>query len=57
MTAGTTSSTTFRIRVGNGAFTHNHTGGTMTINGVADSVSTMLGGVMRSSITITEYAV
>ena len=55
MTAGTTSSTTFRI--GNGSFTHNHTGGTMTFNGVADSVSTMLGGVMRSSITITEYAV
>ena len=42
MDAGTTSTTTFRIRVGNGAFTHNHNGGTMTFNGVNDSVSTML---------------
>ena len=57
MTAGTTSETTFRIRIGNGAYTHNHTGGTMTFNGVADSVSTQLGGVMTSQIMITEYAV
>jgi hypothetical protein len=57
MTAGTTSETTFRIRIGNGSYTHNHTGGTMTFNGVADSVSTMLGGVMTSQIMITEYAV
>ena len=57
MTAGTTSATTFRIRIGNGSFTHNHTGGTMTFNGVADSVSTQLGGVMTSQIMITEYAV
>ena len=57
MTAGTTSETTFRIRIGNGSYTHNHTGGTMTFNGVADSVSTQLGGVMTSQIMITEYAV
>ena len=57
MTAGTTSATTFRIRMGNGAYTHNHTGGTMTFNGVADGVTTMLGGVMTSQIMITEYAV
>ena len=48
MTAGTTSSTTFRIRVGCS------TAGTFTFNG--QSSSRLLGGVMASSITIMEIA-
>ena len=46
MTAGTTSSTTFRVRAGDNA------GGTITFNGA--SGSRIHGGVMASSITITE---
>ena len=46
MTAGTTSSTTFRIRAGGDL------AGTTTFNGV--SSARKLGGVMASSITITE---
>lgn len=45
MTAGTTSSTTFKVRAGGGA-------GTTTFNG--RSGSRLLGGRMASSITITE---
>lgn len=48
MTAGTVSATTFKVRAG-GAL-----GGTMTFNGVA--AARYLGGVMASSITITEIA-
>lgn len=47
MTSGTTSATTFRIRIGG-------TGGTITFNGI--SASRLFGGVMASSIIITEYA-
>jgi hypothetical protein len=47
MVAGTTSATTFKVRAG-GAF-----GGTMTFNG--NSGGRIFGGVMASSITITEY--
>lgn len=46
MTAGTTSSTTFRVRAGG------NTGATLTFNGAASS--RLLGGIMASSITITE---
>ena len=49
MTAGTTSSTTFKIRMGCTG------GGTTTFNGV--SAGRMLGGVLASSITITEISV
>lgn len=48
MTSGTTSSTTFKIRVGCS------TAGTFTFNG--QSSSQLLGGVMASSITISEIA-
>lgn len=47
MTAGTVSETTFKVRAGGAA------SGTFTFNGV--SGSRLLGGVMASSITITEY--
>lgn len=47
MTAGTTSSTTFKVRAG-------ASGGTTTFNG--ESGSRGAGGSMASSITITEYA-
>lgn len=46
MSAGTTSATTFKVRAGGSA------AGTMTFNGV--SGARRLGGVMASSITITE---
>ncbi len=46
MTAGTTNETTFKVRAGNSA------GGTTTFNGSAGARK--LGGVMASSITITE---
>lgn len=48
MAAGTTSSTTFKVRVGG------DTAGTITFNGV--SGGRKLGGVLASSIEITEYA-
>jgi hypothetical protein len=48
MTAGTTSSTTFRFRAGG------HQAGTTTFNG--QSGGRLLGGVMASSITIMEIA-
>ena len=48
MTAGTTSSTTFRVRIGPS------TGGTITLNGSAGS--RLLGGVLTSSIEIWETA-
>ncbi len=47
MTAGTTSATTFKVRCGAGG------AGTLTFNGA--SSSRKMGGVMASSITITEY--
>ena len=47
MTAGTTSSTTFRFRAGG------EVAGTMTFNGI--SGNRFYGGVSLSSITITEY--
>ncbi|OAE01852.1 hypothetical protein [Arthrobacter sp. OY3WO11] len=47
MTAGTTSPITFRFRAGNGA------GSTVTLNG--DSGARKFGGVLRSSIVVTEY--
>jgi hypothetical protein len=47
MTAGTTSSTTFKVRSGGSA------AGTTTFNGSA--AGRKLGGVLASSITITEY--
>lgn len=46
MTAGTTSLTTFRVRVGGVT-------GTMTFNGGA--TTRKLGGILASSITVTEY--
>jgi hypothetical protein len=46
MTAGTTSATTFRVRIGGNA-------GTTTFNGRA--AGQLHGGVLASSITITEY--
>jgi hypothetical protein len=46
MTAGTTSSTTFKVRAGGSAAS------TVTMNGV--SAARFLGGVMASSITVTE---
>lgn len=49
MTAGTTSATTFRVRAGV------NTSGTTTFNGT--SGSRVLGGVLASSITITEIFV
>lgn len=49
MTAGTTSATTFKLRAGG------ETAGTLTLNGF--SGARKLGGVMISSLTITEYAV
>jgi hypothetical protein len=49
MTAGTTSSTTFRVRAGTG------TAGTTTFNGA--NAGRIYGGVMASSITITEIKV
>lgn len=48
MVAGTTSATTFKVRCGNSA------AGTVTFNGVA--AGRQYGGVMSSSITITELA-
>jgi len=50
MTAGTVSETTFKIRAG-----VNASGGTFTFNG--NSGSRLMGGVMASSITITEIKV
>ncbi len=47
MTAGTTSSTTFKVRAGG-------TAGTLTFNG--ESGSRIFGGVLASSIMITEYS-
>lgn len=47
MTAGTTSSTTFKLRIGGN-------GGTLTFNG--QSAVRLLGGVLASTIIITEYA-
>ena len=49
MTAGTTSSTTFRVRIGQSA------SGTTTFNGA--SAGRFFGGVMASSITISEIRV
>jgi len=49
MTAGTTSSTTFKLRCGN------NNAGTTTFNG--ESGSRIMGGVLASSITITEIQV
>jgi len=49
MTAGTTSATTFKVRGG-----QSNAGSTFTLNG--DSGARLLGGVMSSSITITEIA-
>ena len=49
MTAGTTSSTTFRVRIGN------QNAGTTTFNG--RNAARLLGGVMASSITIEEIEV
>ena len=49
MTSGTTSSTTFTVRCGG------HSGGTLTFNG--QNGSRFFGGVMSSSITITEIKV
>lgn len=49
MTAGTTSATTFRVRIGR----HTAAGTTTTFNG--ESGNRRMGGVMASSITITEY--
>jgi hypothetical protein len=48
MTAGTTSSTTFSVRIGSSS------AGTTTFNG--ESSSRKLGGSLASSITITEYS-
>jgi hypothetical protein len=48
MIAGSTSSITYRVRAGG-------TSGTITFNGIAGSI--IFGGVMSSSITITEYTV
>lgn len=48
MTAGTTSSTTFKIRIGN------QTAGTTTFNG--DSASRRFGAIPKSSIKITEIS-
>ena len=49
MTAGTTSATTFKVRIGG------ESAGTVTLNGY--SGSQIFGGVMTSSMTITEYTV
>lgn len=49
MTAGTTSATTFKVRIGG------ETAGTVTLNGF--NGGGVFGGVMTSSMTITEYAV
>lgn len=51
MTAGTTSSTTFKVRAGG----HTGSAGTTTFNG--QSSSRLFGGVLASSITITEIKV
>ncbi len=48
MTAGTTSATTFKVRAGG------ETAGTLTLNGF--SGARKLGGVLISSITVTEYS-
>lgn len=48
MTAGTTSATTFKVRAGA------HTAGTTTFNGSSGGTTLSLGGVLASSITITE---
>ena len=49
MTAGTTSATTFKVRIGG------ETAGTFTLNGF--SGGQIFGGVMTSSMTIMEYTV
>jgi hypothetical protein len=49
MTAGTTSATTFKVRIGG------ESAGTVTLNGF--SGGQIFGGVMTSSMTITEYTV
>ncbi len=51
MTAGTTSATTFKVRAGRDA----SAAGTVTFNGTGSA--RLFGGVMASSITITEIAV
>ena len=48
MAAGTTSATTFKIRIGG------ETAGTLTFNGIAGG--RIMGGVYASSVTITEVA-
>lgn len=48
MTAGTTGATTFKVRAGS------NTAGTTTLNGI--NSTRQYGGVIASSITITEYA-
>jgi hypothetical protein len=50
MTAGTTSETTFRVRAGPSNTTY-----TLTFNGY--NSARYFGGVMASSITITEFGV
>ncbi len=47
MTAGTTSETTFKVRAGGSS-------GTFTFNGYSSGATRRFGGVMSSSITITE---
>ena len=49
MTAGTTSSTTFKVRLGS------HQAGTISFNGT--NATRQMGGLLSSSITITEIAV
>jgi hypothetical protein len=48
MAAGTTSSTTFKVRVGNDS-------GSMYINGISTGAARVFGGVASSRMTITEY--
>jgi hypothetical protein len=50
MTAGTTSATTFKVRAGSDL------SGTVYFNGAGVTTARLLGGVMASSITITEIA-
>lgn len=49
MAAGTTSSTTFKVRVGDPA------GGTVYINGSSVTTDRILGGVSSTILSITEY--
>jgi hypothetical protein len=50
MTSGTTSATTFKVRIGATVG-----GGTITFNGALNA--RLLGGVLASSIKVTEYGV